>query len=301
MGRIGITVGDLKGIGEEIVTKALSELNLPREDVVIIGKKVGDYDFVEVDAADNGKFCYDCLALAAYMARRGEITALVTAPVSKEVLHASGYKFSGQTEVLGELLGATAGVGVAANKPEMLFIAGDLRVMLLTRHLSLAQVPSAINEEMIIEKTLRLNTFLCDKLKIESPRIAFCALNPHAGEGGILGTEEIEIINPALEKLRACGIDITDALSADGLFAKIGKKYLARAPQDYDAVIASYHDQALCAVKALAFDEVVNVSIGLKIIRTSPSSGTAYDIAGKGIADPKSMIEAIKLAATLNG
>lgn len=297
MGRIAITVGDLLGIGEEIVIKALMQLRLPREKVVIIGKKIdAPYDFIEVDGADNGKFCYDCLSLACQMAKKGEITALVTAPVSKEALYKSGYKFSGQTEILGELL---------EGEPEMLFIAqkaqSNLRVMLLTRHLPLSQVPSVINKKMIIEKTLHLHAFLREKLKIENPHIAFCALNPHAGEGGILGREEIEIINPTLGKLRASGINITDALSADGLFAKIGKKYLAGEKQDYDAVISTFHDQALTAVKALAFDEVVNTTIGLGIIRTSPSSGTAYDIAGKGIADPKSMIEAIKLATTLNG
>ncbi len=292
MGRIAITVGDLKGIGEEIVTKALLELNLPRDEVIIIGKKIdAPYDFVEVDSTDNGKFCYSCLETACEMAKRNEITALVTAPVSKEALYKSGYKFSGQTEILAKLFDA---------EPEMLFIARDLRIMLLTRHLPLAQVPSVINKEMVIEKTLRLNAFLRDKLKIENPKIAFCALNPHAGEGGILGREEIEIINPALEKLRTQGIDVMNTISADGLFAKIGKKYIADEKQDYNAIISTFHDQALTAVKALAFDEVVNTTIGLKIIRTSPSSGTAYDIAGKGIADSKSMVEAIKLAATLN-
>ena len=292
MGRIAITVGDSLGIGEEIVTKALSKLNLSREEIIIIGKKIGDYDFIDVGNKDNGKFCYDCLTLACEMAKKGEITALVTAPVSKEALYKAGYKFSGQTEILDKFLKGEA---------EMLFVARDLRVMLLTRHLSVAKVPSAINEEMIIEKTLRLNMFLRDKLKIENPKIAFCALNPHAGEGGILGKEEIEIINPALEKLRKKGINVLGALSADGLFAHVGKRYLKKEKQEYDAIISTYHDQALGAIKALAFDEVVNTTIGLEIIRTSPSSGTAYDIAGKGIADPESMIAAIRLAATLNG
>ena len=280
MGKIAITIGDPKGIGKEIVEKAILELNLPCDEFVIL------------EAEDSGKGCYDSLVTACEMAKRGEITALVTGPVSKEALNKAGYKFRGQTEILSELLGG---------KAEMLFIARDLRVMLLTRHLPLREVPSAINEEMIVEKTLRLNKFLKEKLKIENPRIAFCALNPHAGEGGVLGDEEIKIINPALEILRDKGADVTGALSADGLFALAGKKYLKGEKQDYDAIIAAYHDQALTAVKALAFDEVVNTTIGLPIIRTSPSSGTAYDIAGKGIADPKSMVEAIKLATTLNG
>ncbi len=299
MSRIAITTGDLLGIGEEITIKALSELKYPREKVLIIGKKINNYDCVEIDETDNGKFCYESLVRACELVNVGEISALVTAPVSKEALFKSGYKFSGQTEILGEFLGAEANSDVAADKPEMLFIARDLRVMLLTRHLPLNEVPCVINKNMIIEKTNRLFKFLIEKLAIKNPRIAFCALNPHAGEAGILGREEIEIINPALSILRSRGIDVTDALSADGLFAKIGKKYLSGEKQDYDAIISTYHDQALTAVKALAFDEVVNTTIGLKIIRTSPSSGTAYDIAGKGIANPQSMVAAIKLASTL--
>ena len=153
---------------------------------------------------------------------------------------------------------------------------------------------------MIKDKITRLNTFLREYCKIENPKIAMCALNPHAGEGGMLGREEIEIIIPATEKLNEAGIDVTEPKSADALFARVGKKYLNRQKQDYDAIVACYHDQGLCPVKALCFDKTVNTTIGLKIIRTSPSCGTAYDIAGKGIADETSMVEAIKLAYRLN-
>ena len=291
MNKVAITTGDLFGIGHEIVEKALVALKLPHEQVIIVGRQVLDYPCVEIENDDNGRHCYEAILKACDMAKRGVVKGIVTAPVSKEALHKSGYKFNGQTEILEANL---------KGKAEMLFIARDLRAMLLTRHLPLNEIASAINEKMIIEKTLRLRDFLKEKYKIKKPKIAFCALNPHAGEGGILGREEIEIINPALARLRVKGVDITDALSADGLFASIGKKYLAKEPQAYDAIIAAYHDQTLTALKALAFDEVVNTTIGLEVFRTSPSSGTAYDIAGRGIADPKSMIEAIKLAIELS-
>lgn len=285
MGRkIAITVGDKNGVGPEVVQKALSKLNLPFEKYILI----------------DGDDSYTCLKRACELANKGEVGAIVTGPVSKEALHRAGYEYSGQTEVLGELLQTTASASEAKNKPEMLFIASDLRVMLLTRHLPLSEVPNAITGDLIIEKTLRLHRFLCEKLNIKNPKIAFCALNPHAGENGILGREEITVINPALKKLREKNINVTDAISADGLFAQLGKKYLNGEKQQYDAVISTYHDQALTAIKAIAGDEVVNTTIGLKVIRTSPSHGTAVDIAGKGIANPASMIEAIKLALSLS-
>ena len=127
-----------------------------------------------------------------------------------------------------------------------------------------------------------------------------CALNPHCGEGGILGREEIEILNPAVELLNKENIDITYPKSADSLFAKVAKEYLSKEKLSYDAILACYHDQGLCPIKAIAFDKAINTTIGLDIIRTSPSSGTAYDIAGKNIANPNSMIEAIKLALKLS-
>ena len=138
---------------------------------------------------------------------------------------------------------------------------------------------------MIVDKALRLNDFLKTYCKINSPKIALCALNPHAGEGGMLGREEIEIMSPAVEILQKSGVNISEPKSADALFAKAGKKYINSQKQDYDAIISCYHDQGLCPVKALCFDKTVNTTIGLKVIRTSPSCGTAYDIAGKGIAD----------------
>lgn len=297
MNKIAITTGDTKGIGEEITIKALNALNLPADDVLIIGKNLNNslntsYKTIEIDPSDNGKFCFETLKTASHLADEGKIKAIVTAPVSKEALYKSGYKYSGQTEILQEFLGNDR------SKAEMMFISKDLRVLLLTRHLALKDIK--LTEDLIIEKAERTNKFLTEKCGIKSPKLALCAFNPHAGENGILGYEEIEIMLPAVEKLKAAGINITPPLSADGLFAHAGEKYLTNQKQDYDCILACYHDQGLCSVKALCFKHVVNTTIGLKIIRTSPSSGTAYDIAGKGIADPQGMIEAIKLALELS-
>ena len=290
MYKIAITTGDIKGIGPEITKKALDFLNLPKSDVVIIGQKISDiYDTIAVDDSINGEFCYNTLKIASELALDNKIGAIVTAPVSKLALLEAGHNFSGQTEVLSSLLN---------NDAEMLFIADDFRVMLLTRHLALKDVK--ITKEMMIDKISRLNDFLLNQCNIKNPKIALCALNPHAGEGGMLGREEIDIMLPAINILREKGINILNPMSADALFAGVGKKYLKGEKQDYDAVVACYHDQGLCPVKALCFDKTVNTTIGLKVIRTSPSCGTAYDIAGKNIADPTSMIEAVKLAYKLN-
>lgn len=296
MKKIAITTGDILGIGEEITVKALNKLNLPEESLLIIGKNLNskltkNYETLEIDPQDNGKFCFETLETASKLASGGEIQGIVTAPVSKEALYKSGYEFSGQTEILQKFLGTDT------EKAEMMFISGDLRVLLLTRHLALSDVK--LTEELIIDKVLRTNKFLKEKCKIKDPDLALCALNPHAGENGILGKEEIEVMIPAVNKLRLQGVKITMPLSADGLFAFVGEKYIKGEKQQYDCIFSSYHDQGLCPVKALCFKKVVNTTIGLKVIRTSPSSGTAYDIAGKGIADATGMEEAIKLAFEL--
>ena len=290
--KIAITTGDKRGIGKEIVKKALDRLPFLKDDILIIGEKIDvDYDFIEINEKENGKFCYKSLEYACNLAKEGKIKGIVTAPVSKYELHKSNYNFSGQTEIIESLLARDN------QKAQMIFIANDLKVMLLTRHCALNEVK--LNIEDVILQTEILNNFLYEKYKIQRPKIALCALNPHCGEGGILGREEIEVLNPAVEVLLKKGIDITYPISADALFAKVGKEYLNNKKLSYDAILACYHDQGLCPVKALAFDKAINTTIGLDIIRTSPSSGTAYDIAGKNIADCSSMEEAIKLALKL--
>ena len=292
MAKIVITTGDKLGIGKEITKKALDIIKPDKNKIIILGEKIDvDYDFIPIEEDNNGEFCYQSLKLASDMALDNKIQGIVTSPVSKKVLNDAGYHFSGQTEVLESLLSPNK------KNAQMLFIAGELKVMLLTRHLALSDVK--LNKDEIIYQTKILHRFLIDKYKIESPKIALCALNPHAGEEGILGREEIDILNPAVKKLSNEGISITKPLSADALFAHVGYQYLNKKSLSYDAILACYHDQGLCPLKALAFNKAVNTTIGLKVIRTSPSSGTAYDIAGKNIANPESMVEAIRLALKL--
>lgn len=291
--KIAITTGDPLGIGEEITYKALLALNPPKEQVLIIGKDLGlGYETIELNQKDIGKYCFECLRTACDLVHLGQIQGIVTGPVSKEQLNKSGYHYSGQTEILEKMLSVDKN-----DKGEMLFIANELRVMLLTRHLPLKNIE--ISEDMIIEKVQRLDKFLKEKCNIPYPKIALCALNPHAGENGILGNEEIDTIIPAVHKLNQLGIFAYGPYSADGLFSNAGKKYLQNKKPDYDAIVAMYHDQGLCAVKALTGNDAVNTTIGLKVIRTSPSSGTAYDIKGKNIANPDGMIDAIRLLLKL--
>ena len=191
--KIAITTGDTLGIGEEITIKALNALNLPEDEILIIGKNINHtlntaYETIEIDPNDNGKFCFESLKTASSLANEDKIKAIVTAPVSKEALHKSGYKYSGQTEILQKFLGNKD------SKAEMMFISKDLRVLLLTRHLALKDIQ--LDKDLIVEKVLRTNSFLVEKCGISKPKFALCALNPHAGENGILGYEELDIMMP---------------------------------------------------------------------------------------------------------
>ena len=299
--KIAITTGDPNGIGAEITIKALNLLNLPTKDIVIItnskvlntyGKIHNNYEIIDVDyngkvlageiTAEAGDLAYRLLEKACEIKPK----YIVTAPTSKEAMHLAGHHFNGQTEVLEHFL--TRG----GQKAEMLFVAKDFRVLLLTRHCALKDIK--LTKELIIEKVERLRSYFQNKLFIKKPSFALCALNPHAGEGGILGDEEEKIMIPAVEALRTRGINITNPLPADNLFIKGVQSYLKGEKQTYDCYIACYHDQGLIPMKAAASDKTVNMTIGLDIIRTSPSHGTAFDIAGKNIACPDSMIEAIK-------
>lgn len=302
---IAITCGDFNGIGPEVIVKAVNKLNLLPESVVLIGAKEifnglnNDYKIVEVpfkkewinigkETKEAGEFSYNCLVKACEKAKNNEISAIVTAPVSKNALHLAGHKFSGQTEILEKILSNPA----KDEKAEMLFVSGDFRVLLLTRHLALKDVK--ITKELIIEKIKRINRVLKDSFGIEKPEIALCSLNPHAGENGILGQDEITEFKPALNELRNTGINVTDPLPSDTLFVKASKAFLNGQKQHYDVYCACYHDQGLIPIKMLAMDKTVNMTAGLSIIRTSPAHGTAYDIAGMGIADESSMVCAIE-------
>lgn len=303
--KIAITAGDFNGIGPEVIIKALNRLNIPEQNVVLIGASSlfkglnKSYETIEIPFDENwlsageetakaGEFSYNCIIKACEMAKSGEISAIVTAPVSKNALHLSGHDYSGQTEVLEQNLADPS----KDEKAEMLFVADDFRVLLLSRHVALKDV--CITKELLVEKITRIQRVLKNNFEIQNPKIALCALNPHAGENGILGREEIDVFTPALEELRSKNIDITNPLPADTLFVKASKAYLNKQPQPYDVYCACYHDQGLIPIKALAMDNTVNMTAGLSVIRTSPAHGTAYDIAGKGIADESSMICAIK-------
>lgn len=311
--KIAITTGDVNGIGAEITIKALKRLNFAPENVVIISNRdvlkyyggtdlADNYEIFDINfdsknilpgqiSAQSGEFSFKALKTACEMAKNGEISAIITAPVSKEALHLAGHNFNGQTEILEQFL-ATPG-----QHAEMLFVAGEFRVLLLTRHMPLKSI--SLNSETVINKIVNLDKFFITKLKINSPKIALCALNPHAGENGILGTEEIEVLIPAANALRALGVNITDPQPADTLFIQASKSYLEGKKCPYDCYIACYHDQGLIPIKTIASDKTVNMTIGLDILRTSPAHGTAFDIAGKNIASEDSMVEAILQAVKI--
>ncbi len=199
----------------------------------------------------------------------------------------AGHKFNGQTEILQKYLAHENQLA------EMLFIAKNFRVLLLTRHVALKDIN--LTKEIVIEKVLNLREFFKQHFKIENPKFALCGFNPHSGEDGILGKEEINILIPAVAELREKGVNITNPLPADTLFVGASREYFDDVSQpEYDCYIANYHDQGLIPIKTVAGDKTVNMTIGLDIIRTSPGHGTAFDIAGKNVADETGMIEAIK-------
>ncbi|MHA6684171.1 4-hydroxythreonine-4-phosphate dehydrogenase PdxA [Mesorhizobium sp. A556] len=219
----------------------------------------------------------------------GRAAAVVTCPIAKKPLYDAGFRFPGHTEYLAHLASLHTGNEVM---PVMMLAGPDLRTVPVTIHIPLADVPKALTRELILA-TVRITALdLKDRFGLKNPRIAISGLNPHAGEGGAMGSEDEYIVRPAVEQLRAEGLDAFGPLPADTMFHP-------RARAGYDVAICMYHDQALIPAKALAFDEAVNVTLGLPFIRTSPDHGTAFDIAGKGIARPDSLIAALKLARLL--
>ena len=283
--KIGITLGDPAGIGPEVIRAALADGNLPAGfDYQIIG---------ETDGAIPGKPTLDSarqslasLERAASQAGSGELQAVVTGPVSKNQLHAVGFPFPGQTEFFAE---RTETADFA-----MCLTGGHLTVALVTAHVPVRDVSLLLQAEEIVRVGSLLAKFL-QRRKIPHPRIAVAGLNPHAGENGDLGREEIEIISPAVQKLRGQwhrGATFSEPLPPDTVFCRA-------VTGEFDAVLCMYHDQGLIPLKLHAFDEGVNVTLGLPYPRTSPDHGTAFDIAGKGLARPDSMVAAIRLACEL--
>jgi 4-hydroxythreonine-4-phosphate dehydrogenase len=230
------------------------------------------------------------LAAATRSCLAGEACALVTAPISKAILKAAGFSHPGHTEYIGELTAGTPWSGERG--PVMMLAAGNLRVSLATIHLPLAAVSAALSLEGLLRTARVTAQSLTRDFGLPRPRLAMAALNPHAGESGEIGREEITLITPAAERLRAEGLDIEGPLPADSLFAP-------EIRQRYDAVICMYHDQALIPIKMLDFWGGVNLTLGLPVVRTSPDHGTAFDIAGRGLARADSFIAALRMAGEI--
>ena len=281
---IGITRGDQAGIGPEVVAAALASGELSSAcSYQIIGEQV-DAVLGKPDAT-TARAALDALEQAAQMLKGGQIDAVVTAPVGKEGLHELGFDFPGQTEFFAERLGC--------DNHAMCLTGKNLTVALVTIHVALADVPGLLRREEIV-RVGRLLADFCRQRGIQSPRIAVCGLNPHAGENGAFGSEDIEIVEPAVAELQQAAKEavFSGPHPPDTIFRPA-------ADGEYDAVLCMYHDQGLIPLKLLDFDTGVNVTLGLAKPRTSPDHGTAYDIAGQGKASASSMIHAIQLACEM--
>ncbi|MBN9461504.1 MAG: 4-hydroxythreonine-4-phosphate dehydrogenase PdxA [Burkholderiales bacterium] len=306
-------MGDACGIGPEIVLKACAErstvtplrvigdsallareaarlgLPLPR-DIESIVQLPADLPVGRVDAR-AGDAAWRCIVRAAELALRGEVRAIVTAPIAKEALHAAGHRVPGHTELLAELAG-----GVAVR---MMLANAELRTVLVSIHLPLREALEQVTFENVLETIVITHTAL-RRAGMARPRIAVAGLNPHAGEAGLFGREEIDVIAPAVAEARLRDIEVSGPFPPDTVFMR------ARGLQTFDVVVAMYHDQGLIPVKYLGIDDGVNVTLGLPFVRTSPDHGTAFDIAGRttpeghGLADARSLIAAIRQAEALS-
>lgn len=322
---LGITMGDPAGIGPEVIAKAAADRSLHSLcRPVVIGSaavmertidglklpltvhQIQSPDLLQplegtlavldpldgslgpftpgVAAASTGGASVSFIKKAVELALAGSLDGIVTAPINKEAINLAGCRYPGHTELLADL--------THTEESGMMIVGGPLRVMFTTTHLAIKDLPASLTQAKI-EKAIRLaHMALTGLFGIKHPRIGVAALNPHAGEHGLFGDEETRVILPASRAAQAQGIDASDPLPADTLFGKA-------ANGRYDAVVALYHDQGLIPLKLVAFGKCVNLTVGLPIIRTSVDHGTAFDIVGKGIADPGSLLEAIKLAATI--
>ncbi|CAN7236926.1 4-hydroxythreonine-4-phosphate dehydrogenase PdxA [Phenylobacterium sp. LjRoot225] len=260
-----------------IFRDALPVLDIPLRTPVIAGQP----------SASAAPSVIQWIETAVGLALRGDVSGVVTAPIAKAPLYEAGFKFPGHTEFLGDLTSAASYDG--ARGPIMMLTAQDLRVTLVTVHTPLARVPSLLSIEAIVNAGLVTDQALRRDFGVAAPRVAVAGLNPHAGESGGIGREEIELVEPAVRALRDLGVDATGPYPADSLFP-------AEMRSRYDAAVCLYHDQALIPVKMLDFWGGVNVTLGLPIVRTSPDHGTAFDIAGRGLARADSLLAAIRLA-----
>ncbi|MGN7161417.1 4-hydroxythreonine-4-phosphate dehydrogenase PdxA [Sphingomonas sp. SAFR-052] len=315
---LAVSMGDPAGIGPEVIAKAwerrdsealpcffavgdvravsavwngpVERIDDPRDAAAVCGRALPVVSVVDGDAIVPGRpdiggarCALQSLELAAGLARSDAASGLVTAPVSKAELYRIGFDYPGQTEFVAERC------GVARENAVMMLAGPTLRVVPLTIHEPLAAVPQVLTIDLLVSRARATARGLMRDFGIAAPRLALAGLNPHAGEGGAIGREEIEVMIPAVEQLRAEGIDIVGPLAADTMFHP-------RARARYDAALCAYHDQALIPIKTLHFDDGVNITLGLPIVRTSPDHGTAFDIAGQDLAEPGAMIAAIRMA-----
>ena len=324
---LALTLGDPAGIGPEIVVKAWRALRAEGQAFVVVGDAqalasapAGGAGLVRtIQSPDEAARVFPealpvldlplkapvvagqpspaaapavirWIETAVGLALSKTVSGVVTAPIAKAPLYEAGFRFPGHTEFLGELTASAPLDG--ARGPVMMLTAADLRVALVTVHEPLARVPAALSVERIVHTGLVTAQSLSRDFGIAAPRLAVAGLNPHAGEDGGIGREEIEIIGPAVRALHDAGVDVRGPYPSDSLFP-------AEMRQRYDAALCMYHDQALIPVKMLDFWGGVNVTLGLPIVRTSPDHGTAFDIAGRGIARPDSLIAAVRLAADI--
>ena len=299
--RLAITLGDVRGIGPEVTAKALAAVSPEAGATVVIGPAecspgfAGACRFEAVGGGEAGlhpgRAAGMAVERAVELALAGEVDAVVTAPVHKPGLAEAGYH-PGHTEMLMALAGAPEvgmvmcdeGGGGGASPPK--------RVLLATIHIPLSEVAASLTEELLVSRTRLLGAALNSDWGLDEPRIALCALNPHASDGGMFGTEERDVYGPALATLAADPWEVSGPIPADTVFVRAFSG-------EFDAVVAPYHDVGMAAFKTASFGRGVNVTIGLPFVRTSPDHGTAFDIAGRGKADPSSMIEAIRLAGRL--
>jgi len=316
---LAVSMGDPAGIGPEIIAKAwalrsrerlspffaigdaravttvwdgpIAEISAPDEAAAVFDRALPILGVVDGGMIEPGKPDVDgarcalnALEMAVGLTRSSEVSALVTGPVSKAQLYAIGFTHPGQTEFVAERC------GIAVENAVMMLAGPTLRVVPATTHVPLAQVAAMLSVELLVAKGRATARGLTRNFGILNPRIAFAGFNPHAGESGAIGREEIDYILPAIAALREEGIDATGPFAADTMFH-------ARARATYDAAVCCYHDQALIPIKTLYFDQGVNITLGLPIVRTSPDHGTAFGIAGKNQAEPGAMVAAIRMAA----
>ena len=282
--RVAITVGDPAGIGPEIARKAADDPRVREAcDPILYGPPESARFEPGVLSASAGRAAYDAICAAVGDAQGGRVDAIATAPINKLAFSHAGLPWKGHTDLLGDL---TSSEDIA-----MMFWSEPLKVVLATVHVPLVDVPRLVTQSLL-ERVIALSARELPRFGVARPRMALAGLNPHAGEEGLLGAEEQRVLRPAVVAMRARGVDVDGPFPGDTIFGRASRG-------EFDLVIACYHDQGLIPVKLLAFGHSVNVTLGLPIIRTSVDHGTAFDIAGKNLADATSMIEATLLAARL--